>query len=144
MSIVDDTHDWRVRAACTIDNAPLFDYDPKRNGRNKAAIADAKAICHSCPVLDSCVLDILDHEAGTPLSERYEIVGALTPEERVKLDPTVKKRRTNKPKPPVKQATVTSEETKERVREQRATARRRAVLEREVSAAYKAARKASA
>ena len=95
-----DAEPWHTRSACTPEDAPLFDYDPRAKTHDKLVIELARSICHSCPVIDSCILDTLEFEAGKPLTERFEIVGALTPKERLQLDATIGKRK-RKPKPKV-------------------------------------------
>ena len=86
-----DAEPWHTRAACTPEDAPLFDYDPRMKQHDEGVVEAAREICRSCPVLDACILDTLDFEAGKPWIERFEIVGALTPKQRAGLDPTARK-----------------------------------------------------
>jgi len=96
-----DAEPWHTQVACTKEDAPLFDYDPRAKRHDKGVIEAAKEICHSCPVIDSCILDALDYEAGKPLTERFEIRGALTPKERLKLDTTIGTKPKYRPKPKI-------------------------------------------
>ena len=85
-----DAEPWHTRIACTKEDAPLFDYDPHQKGKHDEGVIEAaREICRSCPVIDACILDTLNYEAGKPLLERFEIVGALTPPQRLELDTTV-------------------------------------------------------
>jgi len=91
-----DQH-WRQQSACTPDDAWMFDYDPNKKAPERHVIASAKALCHSCPVLDVCALDTINYEAGASAKNRYEIVGGLTPMERADLDPKAGKRKASRP-----------------------------------------------
>jgi len=94
-----DAEPWHTRSACTPEDAPLFDYDPRGKTHDKLVIELARSICHSCPVIDSCILDTLEFEAGKPLTERFEIVGGLTPKQRLELDTTIGTKPKHRPKP---------------------------------------------
>ena len=87
---------WWERTACTTEDgdADIFDYDPHRphNRARAEGYEYAKAICRSCPVIDSCLEEAIEQEAGASVQNRYEIRGGLTPEERAALDPNAGKR----------------------------------------------------
>jgi WhiB family redox-sensing transcriptional regulator len=51
---------WRHRAACADKDPELF-YPVGENGPALAQIAQAKAVCHSCPVRAECLRWALDH-----------------------------------------------------------------------------------
>jgi WhiB family redox-sensing transcriptional regulator len=46
-------HMWRARAACRGAATGLFFPDTHRRGYH-SAVAEAKAVCNTCPVLDPC------------------------------------------------------------------------------------------
>lgn len=71
------TTPWAAAAACATAGVDFF---PGRH--DSAAIADAKAICRTCPVKSACLDDILDREGGSNLTYRSGIWGSLTPPER--------------------------------------------------------------
>jgi WhiB family transcriptional regulator, redox-sensing transcriptional regulator len=72
--------EWQQDAACRAYPTEMFFHpDGERGPRRKKRIADAKAICASCPVLNQC------REQALALHEPYGIWGGLSEEERTDL-----------------------------------------------------------
>jgi hypothetical protein len=63
---------------CTSDPEVWFNLTPRN-------IAKAKAGCEGCSERAVCLSNALDAEYGEPLSYRFGIFGALTPDERMAL-----------------------------------------------------------
>ena len=67
---------WLTRAACFgLDDAMFPD-------NNAADIADAKAICRRCPVIEPCLQAALDEEGAAAACNRHGIRGGQTPSQR--------------------------------------------------------------
>jgi WhiB family redox-sensing transcriptional regulator len=76
---------WRANAACAAGDPDL--HHPDGEGRDyRAQVADAKAVCASCPVSASCREWITGYEAGFKVSARWSIWAGMTPAERHALD----------------------------------------------------------
>lgn len=71
--------DWQAQALCRTEDPELF-FDPARE-------RDAKKACFACPVLVDCQTWVMAVERGHGLYHRDGVVAALTPEERLALDP---------------------------------------------------------
>lgn len=82
--------DWRLRGACRDEDPERFFPVSYKGERALEQVAEAKAVCHRCPVSSEC-LNLAISE-GLPEG----IFGGCTPEERPKP-----KRRKGKPKPAV-------------------------------------------
>lgn len=71
---------WRERSACLSDDPELFFPEPSPNGKNSVAlenqVAQAKAVCASCPVALECL------SAAVTMDERFGIFGGKTAQER--------------------------------------------------------------
>jgi hypothetical protein len=63
---------------CTGKSEVFFSLTPRN-------IAEATALCETCPEKAICLSNALNAEDGEPLSYRFGIYGALTPEERFAL-----------------------------------------------------------
>ena len=75
----DRAEDWRSSAACTTVDPNLFDpalYDMRHGGKEQA-VAEALAVCASCPVRQQCLEALFD--------DKWLILGGTTPEERARL-----------------------------------------------------------
>jgi WhiB family transcriptional regulator, redox-sensing transcriptional regulator len=69
--------DWQLQAACRgMGGEVFFHPDAERGPSKMRRDAAAKAICHSCPVMDSCARHAL------AVREPYGVWGGLTVEER--------------------------------------------------------------
>lgn len=55
-----DDETWRTHAACAGHDPGLFFPDPD-DRRMQAKTAEAKAVCHRCPVREQCLAWALDH-----------------------------------------------------------------------------------
>jgi len=71
---------WRERSACLSFDPELFFPEPSLNGKHSATmenqIAQAKAVCVSCPVALECL------SAAVVMDERFGIFGGKTAQER--------------------------------------------------------------
>ncbi len=77
---------WMLQAACRGLNPELFCVDDKR-GRGRAtrtpiAIANAKAVCNTCPVIHECRQWVC---TSIPDPTPHCVAGGLTPRERPRL-----------------------------------------------------------
>lgn len=79
---------WAAEAACRNADQELF--FPISETSDLGHIAEAKAICATCPVRATCRERKLAEEGGRDWRNRYGIWGGLTPSERA----TVARRRT--------------------------------------------------
>jgi len=71
---------WQLAAACRgMDSEHFFHPPDERNAAREKRIAAAKAICRSCPAVQSC----LDH--ALQVREPYGIWGGLSEDERAGL-----------------------------------------------------------
>jgi WhiB family redox-sensing transcriptional regulator len=69
--------DWRAHAACRGADVELFfNPDRERGGRKRRREAKAKAICATCPVVDSCL------DWALRVGEPYGVWGGLSAEQR--------------------------------------------------------------
>ena len=72
--------DWQLDASCRGMDVGHFYHPPdERNAAREQRIAEAKAICHRCPVIDKC----LDH--ALRVREPYGIWGGHSEDERATL-----------------------------------------------------------
>lgn len=71
-------NDWRQRGACRTADPELF-YPISEAAPNQGQIAEAKAVCASCPVLAVC----RQHALGKP--EPFGVWGGMTEWERERL-----------------------------------------------------------
>lgn len=85
--------DWQAEALCRSTGSGVF-FDGRRE-------AEARRVCFACPVLVACQSWVMGVERGLSLYHRDGVVAALTPQERVDLDPSVPKPlpAADKPKP---------------------------------------------
>lgn len=67
---------WRRDAACRGKNDAMFP------DNNVDRIADAKAICRACPVIQQCLDDVMRAEGNKTKDSRYGIAAGLTPAQR--------------------------------------------------------------
>jgi hypothetical protein len=84
-----NTQRWRSQAACRDTPADwwVLDHDAQRRQREGAVsirIANAKAVCQRCPVVDDCG-DWYIMLTATDRHDANAIAGGLTPWERVEL-----------------------------------------------------------
>jgi WhiB family redox-sensing transcriptional regulator len=70
--------DWRKRAACKDEDPELF-FPVGVDGPALLQIAEAKAVCRRCPVVNECLTWALT------MGEDDGVWGAMTPDERRKL-----------------------------------------------------------
>lgn len=74
---VTDNWDWQVHAACRGMNVDVFyDADFSRGAAKRAHVAEAKAICATCPVIRQCL------ERALNVGEPEGVWGGLTAKER--------------------------------------------------------------
>lgn len=64
---------WRDRAAC-VGREDLF--------LNERRAEQARQVCTTCPVVEDCLQDEVNHEIGLPKHERWGVRGGLTAHER--------------------------------------------------------------
>jgi WhiB family redox-sensing transcriptional regulator len=78
MSVAWQRDDWRSRGACLAADPDLF-FPISATGSSAAQVAEAKAICASCPVLSDCLgfalaqRDMQGIWGGTTDSERKQL-----------------------------------------------------------------------
>ena len=60
--------DWRHRAACRDEDPELF-FPIGNTGPALQQIEEAKAVCRTCPVIDTCLKWALETGQGEPLAE---------------------------------------------------------------------------
>ena len=73
-------YEWQRAAACRgMDSSVFFHPFKERNSDRRRRIADAKAICNHCPVIDACLTHALHSR------EPYGIWGGLSEDERAQL-----------------------------------------------------------
>lgn len=69
--------DWQLHAACRgVDTQVFFSPEAERGSRRLARERVAKAVCSTCPVLNTC----RDHAIRA--AEPFGVWGGLTPDER--------------------------------------------------------------
>lgn len=81
---VDYRPDWRQRAACRDADPELF-FGPEGERRGPDQLArehQAKAYCHTCAVIDACLLNVLEQEDKPGSYGRHGVRGGLTGDER--------------------------------------------------------------
>lgn len=69
-----------VDVPCQADPELMFVIDPQ-------GVADAKAVCFTCPWVTPCRDTVMALEAATPLQYRFGVCGGLDPQERYNLTP---------------------------------------------------------
>ncbi|WP_438939617.1 WhiB family transcriptional regulator [Catenulispora pinisilvae] len=75
----DDMADWVQQGACRTSEPELFfPITPPGYTRPKQQLTEAKAVCHRCPVIESCRKWALAH----PRMAQYGVWGAMSEEER--------------------------------------------------------------
>lgn len=75
----DDMDGWIRQGACRTSEPELFfPVTPPGYPRQKEQLAEAKAVCHRCPVIESCRMWALAH----PQMTQYGVWGAMSEEER--------------------------------------------------------------
>ncbi len=80
---------WQEAGACWRLDPAIFFVESERGAVRAERLAQAKAVCRECPVLQSC------REHGLNAQEPYGIWGGLTPQER---QATLRFRRWNTPR----------------------------------------------
>ena len=74
----DGLDDWRTAAVCTRHDPELwFPHDSDRDG-----IERAKALCRTCPALETCLADRLKAPGS---EDRDGVFAATTPQERARI-----------------------------------------------------------
>jgi WhiB family redox-sensing transcriptional regulator len=73
---VDDHWRWQARACRGLQTTTFFHPDFERGENRSRRVAQAKAVCHRCPVLAWC------REHALQVQEPYGIGGGLSEEER--------------------------------------------------------------
>jgi WhiB family redox-sensing transcriptional regulator len=99
----EDVLDWRTRAAC-LDHDPelFFAPDQERANRRNPRVAEAKAICATCPVQQACLRWAVEN--GIP----YGVWGGLDEDERgTSRRPAPKAAPARKPPAPAKLDPIT-------------------------------------
>lgn len=72
-----DVWDWQRLAACrSMDNSRFFPLDGERGHARARREADAKRVCHDCPVLRQC------RNYALTVHEPYGVWGGMTQSER--------------------------------------------------------------
>lgn len=75
-----DVWDWQLEGACRgMDSGSFFHPDGERGPARARREARAKAICHTCPVLEMC------REHALTVHEPYGIWGGLSESERAAM-----------------------------------------------------------
>ena len=75
-----DHWDWQLEAACRgMDSATFFHPPQERNSAREERIAQAKAVCQTCPAMMQC------REHALRVREPYGIWGGLSEDERADL-----------------------------------------------------------
>lgn len=78
-----DRWDWQRLAACrTMDSSQFFPFHGERGGSRARREAEAKRVCHVCPVQRQC----RDH--ALTVREPYGVWGGLTASERQSMQQT--------------------------------------------------------
>lgn len=83
-----DADPWRAQAACRDHPRPdevFFPTHTQGRGSRRACEA-AFIICYGCPVRSECLEDALTQERGLPVSRRFGVYAATTPQQRDALD----------------------------------------------------------
>jgi len=70
--------DWGDQAACRTENPELF-FPVGTTGPARRQLAEAKSVCHRCPVTAACLAWALD------TGQRYGVWGGLSEDERHEL-----------------------------------------------------------
>ncbi len=75
-----EVYEWQHEGACVgLDSAVFFSPDAERGAAKQMREQGAKAVCASCPVIDSC------REHALAAREPYGVWGGLTVDEREQL-----------------------------------------------------------
>jgi WhiB family transcriptional regulator, redox-sensing transcriptional regulator len=75
-----DYWEWQLQAACRGMDVSMFFHPPEERNQARAdRIAQAKAICNSCPAIDECRAHALQ------VREPYGVWGGLSEDERANL-----------------------------------------------------------
>ena len=74
----DDMESWIQQGACLTCEPDLFFPITPSGYKRPKKLAEAKAVCHRCPVIDSCRTWALAH----PRMSQYGVWGAMSEEER--------------------------------------------------------------
>jgi WhiB family redox-sensing transcriptional regulator len=80
MAETEERLEWQEEAACApYENTLFFGEDGESELERQAREAEAKAICRTCPVAESCL------EFAMETNQKYGIWGGLTDKERASL-----------------------------------------------------------
>lgn len=75
-----DLWEWQYQGSCRdVDSTLFFHPEGERGASRRRRIAEAKAICAGCPVLEQC------REAALASREPYGIWGGLSEEDRAQI-----------------------------------------------------------
>lgn len=75
-----EVYEWQYDAACQgLESARFFSPDAERGARRRLREEQAKAVCRTCPVIDSC------REHALQAREPFGVWGGLTEHERSAL-----------------------------------------------------------
>ena len=73
-------YEWQLEAACRgMDSATFFHPRAERNAAREQRIAQAKAVCRTCPAIAACLAHALQ------VREPYGIWGGLSEDERAAM-----------------------------------------------------------
>ncbi len=84
-----DRYAWQLAGVCRQGDPERFFLESERGHTREVLVAEAKAVCARCPVLQSC------REHGLSTAEPYGIWGGLTVQER---ETWLRARRRNRPR----------------------------------------------
>jgi len=73
---------WLKEAACRAEGADPEVFFPDNNA---IGIANARAVCRTCPVRRECLIDYMRHEGGRSAKSRWGVYAGLTPRQRERL-----------------------------------------------------------
>ncbi|MFF7949086.1 WhiB family transcriptional regulator [Streptomyces griseorubiginosus] len=74
--------EWLTEAVCRTRDIDPETFFPDNNATR---IAQAKAICETCPVRQECLIDCMAHEGGRSAKSRWGVYAGLTPRQRERL-----------------------------------------------------------
>ena len=87
---------WKARAACQGAPPAVFFEDALEDQKVvQEGLAAAREICGACPVRQECLAYAMKVERGLPLKRRYGVWAGTVPEDRVVIDPLVRRKATS-------------------------------------------------
>jgi len=83
--------EWLKHAACKTEDTDPETFFPDNN---TLKIAQARAVCATCPVRRECLIDCMAHEGARSAKTRFGVYAGLTPRQRERLYHRLRQRRT--------------------------------------------------